>query len=98
MLALLTPALFAVSGIYALLAIAATWRRHGPAVLALRGELAACGADRREVRFRVAGFEMPRPSAEIHRPDFSRPQLKQPKFKPGVRSGLPQAEGWRAAA
>jgi hypothetical protein len=93
MMSLLISALFAASGVYAALAIAATWRRYGPAVLALRGELASCGDELREVCFRVSGYEKLRPTADVVRPDFSRPQ-----FTRGSRPGLPQAQGWRAAA
>ena len=93
MMTLLISALFAASGVYATLAIAATWRRYGPSVLALRGELAACGDDLREVCFRVSGYETLRPSAEVVRPDFTRPQ-----FTGKARPGLAQADGWRAAA
>ncbi len=79
--------LFAASGVYATLAIAATWRRYGPAVLALRGELAACGDDLREMSFRISGYETLRPSAEVYRPDFTR-EARRPA----------RSDGWRAAA
>lgn len=87
MMTLLISALFAASGVYATLAIAATWRRYGPAVLALHDELAACGDDLRELSFRLSGYETLRPTAEVLRPDFTK--------------GAPrpaQAQGWRAAA
>lgn len=88
MLAFLICALFAASGVYAALAIAATWRKHAPAVLALRAEMAACGDDVREMCYRVTGFDMPPPSAKILRPAFRRV----------ARPDLPRADGWRAAA
>ena len=87
MLAFLISALFAASGVFAVMAIAATWRRYGPAVLALRGELAACGDDLRELSFRLSGYDSLRPSAEVLRPDFTR----------GARRPA-RAEGWRDAA
>ena len=90
---LLISALFAASGIYAMLALAATWRRYGPAVLALRGELAMCGEDLREMCFRVSGYEALRPTAEVYRPDFARADVR-----PAARPGLPRHAGWRAAA
>lgn len=87
MLAFLTSALFAASGVFAVMAIAATWRRYGPAVLALRGELAACGEELREVSFRLSGYEVLRPTAEVLRPDFTK----------GARRPA-RAQGWRDAA
>jgi len=93
MMTLLISALFAASGVYATLAIAATWRRYGPSVLALRGELEACGDDIREVCFRISGYDVLRPSADIVRPDFKRPQ-----FNGKARPVLARAEGLRAAA
>lgn len=98
MMTLLISALFAASGLYATLAIAATWRRYGPAVLALRGELAACGDDFREVCFRVSGYEALRPAADIYRPDFTRPSLARPDLTREARLGLPRQDGWRVAA
>lgn len=88
MMAFLIHAQFAATGIFAVLALVATWRRHGPAVLALRGELAACGDDLREMCFRLSGYDAPRPSARVYRPSF----------RPAARAGLVRPSGWRDAA
>ncbi len=87
MMTLPISSLFAASGVYAMLAIVATWRRYGPAVLALRGELATCGGDLKELSYRLSGYDALRPTAEVLRPDFTR----------GARRPA-RTQGWRDAA
>ena len=69
----------------AVLAYLLPWSAALPA--ALRGELAECGEDLRELSFRISGYETLRPTAEVLRPDFTR----------GARRPA-QSDGWLAAA
>lgn len=71
MTAVLLSALFTVSGLLALAAMAATWQRYGHAALALKGELDTCN-EWREVRVRVSEITV-RHKATVLRPDFRRP-------------------------
>lgn len=84
MTAILLSALFTASGLLAIAAIAAGWRRYGRAALALRAELNACDAWR-EVRVQIREVTV-RSSATVLRPAFMRPS-----GRPSPASALPAA-------
>ncbi len=67
--------LFAASAALAIGTMAASWRRHGAAAMALRGELAGCGASR-ELRYRVTELKAGAATAKIFRPDFTAAKLR----------------------
>lgn len=85
MIATLLSALFAASALLAVTAIVDSWRRHGAAMLALRGELKACRRSR-DLRYVLVTTEVrevgPRPAIARFR---------------AATAGLPLQAGLRAA-
>lgn len=78
MIAVLLSTLFTASALLAAATIAASWRRHGRAALALRAELAAC-PEWREARVRVTETAV-RSTATVLRPDFT----ARPVYRPAL--------------
>lgn len=85
MIATLLSALFAASAVLAITAIVDSWRRHGSAMLALRGELKACRQSR-ELRYVLVTTEV----REIA------PRPAMGRFR-AATAGLPLQTGLRAA-
>jgi hypothetical protein len=81
MIAVLLSTLFTASALLAATTIAASWRRHGSAALALRSELDAC-PEWREVQVRIDTVTV-RATATVLRGDFT--------ARPAPRRALPAA-------
>ena len=79
MTAILFTALFVAAGILAIASLRESWRRHGPAALALRNELRNC-SEWREVRITIREVTVRPQGALILRPDFrGRQQSRTPE-------------------